>query len=90
MLFIHINWNSEGGMYLIPKNVQNEVLKKYGKEFYFKLPKQGTNPRGVEITNKAIKSLVTHKETQTIKINWFRNNNKKYNPYERWLELWQD
>ncbi|MFM2344974.1 MAG: hypothetical protein RLZZ210_1586 [Pseudomonadota bacterium] len=90
MLFVHINWNGEGGMYLIPKEVQLEILNEYGKEFYFKLPKQGTNPRGVEITNEAIKKLAYHKQTKIIKINWFRNNDIKYTPYDRWISFWKD
>jgi hypothetical protein len=90
MLFVHINWNGYGGMYLIPKEVQIEILNQYGKEFYFKLPKQGTNPRGVEITNEAINKLIEHHNTKMIKIYWFRNNNEKYTPYDRWVDLWKD
>jgi hypothetical protein len=90
MLFVHINWNSDGGMYLIPKEVQNELLHTYGKEFYFKLTKQGTNPRGVEITNEAINALIKHDKVKMIKINWLRDDNKKYTPYDRWIELWQN
>lgn len=48
ILFVHINWAGKGGMYLLSKEGQKEILKKYGKAFYFKLPKAGTNPRGVE------------------------------------------
>ena len=42
ILFAHINWNSKGAIYLLSKESQKEVLKEYGKEFYFKLPKAGT------------------------------------------------
>lgn len=85
MLFVHINWNGDGGMYLIPKEVQTEILNQYGKEFYFKLPQQGTNPRGVEITNDAINKLTEHSQTKMIKINWFRSDNENYTPYDRWV-----
>lgn len=54
MLFIHINWNGDGGVYSISKKAQNEILEKYGKNFYFKLPKQGTNPRGLKLQNKQL------------------------------------
>ena len=54
MLLVHINWNQKGGIYFLTKEAQKEVLQEYGKDFYFKLPKKGTNPRGIEITNKAI------------------------------------
>ena len=90
MLFVHINWNGDGGMYLIPKEVQAEILNQYGKEFYFKLPRQGTNPRGVEVTNKAINKLTKHNKTKMIKINWFRSNNENYTQYDRWVDLWKD
>ncbi len=90
MLFVHINWNGDGGMYLIPKEVQTEILNQYGKEFYFKLPKQGTNPRGVEITNQAINKLTEHSQTKMIKINWFRGDDENYTPYDRWVDLWKD
>lgn len=90
MLFIHINWNGNGGMYLISKEAQNEILEKIGKDFYFKLPKQGTNPRGVEITNEAINELAKHHTTKSIQINWTRTNNSNYNPYDRWVKLWED
>jgi hypothetical protein len=90
MLFVHINWNGYGGLYLIPKEVQTEILNQYGKEFYFKLPKQGTNPRGVEITNKAINKLTEHHQTKMIKINWFRSKIESYTPYNKWVDLWKD
>ena len=90
MLFIHINWNGEGGFYLIPKEVQTEVLTQFGSEFYFKLPKPGTNPRGVEITNQAMHELVTHKQTRMIDISWFRSEHPKYTPYDRWIAFWNN
>jgi hypothetical protein len=89
ILLIHINWNFLGGVYFLTKEAQQDILKKYGKDFYFKLPKQGTNPRGVEITNKAINKLVEHVSTKKIEINWIRDNSIKYNSYKRWVEYWQ-
>jgi hypothetical protein len=53
-----------------------------------KLPKQGTNPRGVEITNHAISELIKHKNTKSIQIKWIRSENENYTPYDRWIELW--
>jgi len=69
ILLVHIKWNTQGAMYLINKETQLELLKKEGKEFYFKLPKKGTNPRGVEITNQAINQLVEHPSTKKSKLN---------------------
>lgn len=87
MLFVHINCNGDGGIYLIPKEVQTEILNQYGKEFYFKLPKQGTNPRSIEITNEAINKLTEHSKAKMIKINWFCSGNENYTLYDRWVDL---
>ncbi len=81
VLLVHINWDARGGIYLLSKETQKEVLEEYGKEFYFKLPKKGTNPRGIEITNQAINKLVEHPSTKKIGIDWNRNNSIKYNSY---------
>ncbi|PID28507.1 MAG: type II restriction endonuclease subunit R [Candidatus Cloacimonadota bacterium] len=89
ILLVHINWNKKGGIYLINKEIQQELFKKEGKDFYFKLPKKGTNPRGVEITNQAINKLVEHPSTKKIEIEWNRNDSIKYNPYDRWVEYWE-
>jgi len=56
---------------------------------YIKLPKPGTNPRGVEITRKALEKLVSHSLTQCIKIYW-QKQNIDYNPYKRWVEYWEE
>lgn len=90
MLLVHINWGGKGGMYLLSKESQKEVLEKFGKEFYFKLPKKGTNPRGVEITNQAINKLLEHSSTKKVKIDWSRDDSIEYNAYDRWVEHWQD
>ncbi len=90
ILFVHINWGGKGAMYLLSKEGQQEILAQYGKEFYFKLPKQGTNPRGVEITNEAINKLVEHSTTKKVEIDWHRDETIKYNSYDRWVEHWKE
>jgi hypothetical protein len=90
IIFVHINWGGKGGMYLLSKEAQKEVLLKYGKEFYFKLPKAGTNPRGVEITNQAINEIISHTTTKKIEVDWIRDKSIKYNSYERWVEKWEE
>lgn len=90
VLLVRINWNNIGGMYLISKESQVEILNQEGKEFYFKLPKKGTNPRGVEITNQAINKLVEHPSTKKIEINWNRDDSVEYNSYDRWVEHWKN
>ncbi len=90
ILLVHINWESTGAIYLFSKEAQQELLNKYGIEFYFKLPKKGTNPRGVEISNQAITKLVEHSTTKRVDIKWNRDNSVEYNPYDKWVEYWQD
>jgi len=90
ILFVHINWGGKGAMYLLSKEGQKEILSQHGKEFYFKLPKQGTNPRGVEITNEAINKLVEHPTTKKIEIDWNRDESIEYNSYDRWVEHWKE
>ena len=87
---MHINWVGKGAMYLLSKEGQQEILSKHGKEFYFKLPKQGTNPRGVEITNEAINRLVEHPTTKKIEIDWNRDDSVDYNAYDRWVDNWKE
>ncbi len=90
ILFAHINWNNQGAIYLLSKESQKQVLEEYGKEFYFKLPKAGTNPRGVEISNDAIRMLVEHNSTKKIDIDWTRDETIKYNSYDRWVDEWNE
>ncbi len=52
-----------------------------------KLPKENTNPRGVEITGEAMRALVRHRNTLSIPINW-RKDAVEFNPYNRWVEMW--
>jgi len=90
LILVHINWSSKGGLYYIPYEIQNVVFNKMGKEKYIKLPKQGTNPRGVEISNEALNAIVNDKEnTKYIEINWIKES-IDYNPFKRWIDLWGD
>jgi hypothetical protein len=89
VLLIQINWNDLGGFYYIPLEVQKRLFDKIGGRNYIKLPKPGTNPRGVEITKEALSSLVGDSETRHIEINWQRIN-IDFNPYKRWVDLWRE
>jgi len=89
ILLVHINWGGKGAMYLLPKEAQQEVLKKLGRKIYFKLPKGGTNPRGVEISAEAINKLVQHTNTKMVTIEWNRDDSINYDAYDRWLEYWK-
>lgn len=88
MIYVHINWGDDGGFYIIERSAQLDILKKIGRERFFKLPKAGTNPRGVEISKDAITQLLKHKSTFRIRIEWYRSQSIRYTPYDRWVDMW--
>jgi len=67
--------------------IQRRLFDKIESQNYIKLPKPGTNPRGVEFTKEALLSLVGNKECKSIVINWQRIK-MDFNPYKRWVDLW--
>ncbi len=89
ILLVQINWNEMGGFYYIPLESQKRIYDKFGKQNYIKLPKPGTNPRGVEITKEALSSLVKDIEAKCIEINWQRSK-IDFNPFKRWVDLWSE
>lgn len=89
MIYVHINWNNAGGLYYISREIQQQTLFEIGRENYLKLPKSGTNPRGVELSGATIRNLISHTNTLKIPIFW-KKENVDYNPYQRWLELWKN
>lgn len=89
MIFTQIIWNSTGGFYYIPVEIQRELFEEIGKEKYISLPKEGTNPRGAEITKEALAALAEDKRTYKIMIEWYRSE-IEFNPYKRWIELWSE
>jgi len=54
ILLVRINWDDIGGLYYIPVEVQRRLFDKIGRESYIKLPKRGTNPRGVEFAKNVL------------------------------------
>lgn len=88
-MLVHINWNHTGGFHYIPLETQKRLFKKLGREKYIKLPKPGTNPRGVEITKEALLSLVEDRMSKVIEIHWQRRP-VDYNPYKRWVDYWRE
>lgn len=58
ILLVQINWNDLGGFYYIPLEAQQTLFNEIGREKYIKLPKPGTNPRGVEITKEALSIFI--------------------------------
>lgn len=89
ILLVQINWNDVGGFYYIPLNVQKNLFNKIGGHNYIKLPKPGTNPRGVEITKEALSNLVGDSDSRRLSINWKRTR-IEFNSYRRWVDLWRE
>jgi len=89
ILLMQINWDNTGGFYYIPLEAQKKLSDKVGREKYIRLPKPGTNPRGVEITKEALETLARDKESKTVEINW-QKAEIEYNPYKRWIDYWKE
>ena len=87
-LLAHLVWEDEGGLYYVPLAVQEDVFARLGRARYFKLPKPGTNPRGVEISQEAMSQLVGDPRSLRIRIRWDRPT-APYDQYERWIEYWR-
>ena len=89
ILLVQVNWDSKGAFYYLPLEVQKAVFQRMGREKYIKLPKPGTNPRGVEITKRALEAIVTDKQSKAIEIYWQRTE-IDYDPYQRWVDHWRE
>ena len=89
ILLVQINWSNMGGFYYIPLEAQKGLFDKIGKQNYIKLPKPGTNPRGVEITKEALSCLFKSSESKSIDINWQRSI-IDFNPYKKWVDYWKE
>ncbi len=94
MLLVVVRWGGTGGFYGIPLRAKAEVFETLGKERYLRLPKRGTNPRGVEISSEGMEKLLKHRLTKVLEIDWQRPTDLearelKLAPYMRWLQYWQ-
>ncbi len=89
IILINIQWASTGYFFYIPKEAQIEAFNHLGKSRYLKLPKPGTNPRGVEITKEALIETVQDDRTKIIPIEW-QKAETNFNIYEKWTRLWSD
>ena len=59
ILLIQIWWGeNKNSLFFIPLNVQKEIFNLLGKEKYLKMPKAGTNPRGVEFSKESIQKML--------------------------------
>lgn len=89
ILLVLIKWNDIGGMYCIPVRIQRALFDEIGREKYIKLPKAGTNPRGVEFSKNVLARLTADSQSKQIEINWQRSK-VEFNAYKRWLDLWKE
>jgi hypothetical protein len=89
ILLIRIKWGGVGGFYYIPLEAQERVFGELGANGYIKLPKPGTNPRGVEITKEALTLLVRDEAAKSIEVDW-QQTRVSYNPYKRWVDYWRE
>jgi len=64
LLLVEVVWEQTGGFYYIPLEVQKEIFELLGKEEYLFKHREGTNPRGVELSNKAIKMMLENDQTK--------------------------
>lgn len=90
MVYVNIVWGGKGGLHIIRKETQQLLHAKNGMHWYCKLPRQGTNFRGVEISKEAMRSFVEHESTLCIPIAWNRDKSllEERVLYRRWEELW--
>ena len=89
IILVNLRWNGIGKLYYIPLSTQQDIFSTMGPNSYFKLPKAGTNPRGVEFSQNAIQNLFSHSETKSIDVLWARTS-IEYNTYARWVEYWEE
>jgi len=89
ILLVQINWGDTGGFYHIPLETQKRLFDRMGRERYINLPKAGTNPRGVEISEEALSSLVGDEESRCIAIFW-QKTRIDYDPYKKWVDYWRE
>lgn len=75
--------NDTGYIYYIPQKVQDFVFDNLNSK-YFKMPMNGRNSRGIELSRTAFDMLIDNKNTTTISFNWNCDKiNHLYDPTER-------
>ncbi len=89
MLFIQIVWEGIGGLHYLPLEAQKDVFNQLGRENYIKLPKPGTNPRGVEITKDALTNIIQNELSKGIEISWEKKE-IDFDPFKRWVDYWRE
>lgn len=90
ILYARINRGGKGGLYYVPLEVHREIFQSMGRENFLKLPKPGTNPRGVEIREEAVRKMCSDPRARSIEISWARSPITPKEVYRRWVELWKE
>jgi len=88
ILLVQIKWGDVGSFCWIPLSVQRDQFTRMGRKGYLKLPRQGTNPRGVEFAKEAMSAMVVSEKTRRIAIRWDVVQ-PEYDAYQRWIEYWR-
>lgn len=90
MVFVNVVWGGSGAFHIIKKETQQKALDDNSIHWYCKIPRQGTNFRGVPMSKEALQLLAEHHDTQKIPINWVRDRSllEERALYRRWEELW--
>jgi len=90
LMLAQIVWGGSGHLFLFSSKSQNDVLQEIGRDRYIKLPKEGTNPRGAEITAEALNLLTQCDDTRVIEINFIRGEIDYREVYTKWLDAWRE
>ena len=90
MVYVNIVWGGTGAFHIIKKETQQSLYNRHGVAWYCKVPRQGTNYRGIEISREALRECAEHVDTIRIPIQWNRDRSllEERALYRRWLELW--
>jgi hypothetical protein len=89
ILLVQIKWNGTGKFFYIPIEAQQRIFRSIGRSRYFKLPKPGTNPRGVEVSKECLSRLMEDQDTKSMTVVW-RRSKIEYSPYQRWVDYWSE
>jgi hypothetical protein len=90
LLLAQIVWGGNGKLFLFSARSQNRILNLIGSDKYIKLPKEGTNARGVEITKEALNLLIRCEDTRAIEIPFIRGEIDYREVYTKWLDAWHE
>ncbi len=90
LVYVNIVWGGDGAFHIIRKEMQRQLLYDKGVEWYCKMPKRGTNFRGVPLSKEVLGALSEHDDTHRIPIRWNRDRSllTERALYLRWVDLW--